>query len=85
LRRIADELEARRIADAWTVARYYDRHHLAPEAARLSYERFLTQYPDSPHTARAQERMKWFAERAARGRPDPTPEAPDAPVEVEEG
>jgi tetratricopeptide (TPR) repeat protein len=84
LRRIADELEARRIAAAWAVARHYDRHHLAPEAARLSYERFLTQFPDTPHTARAQERMRWFAERAARARPDPVLEAPDAPIDVEE-
>ncbi|MBP7275616.1 MAG: outer membrane protein assembly factor BamD [Kiritimatiellae bacterium] len=61
---------------AWRVAHHYDRHHRSSEAARLGYERFLTQYPNSKYTRRAQERLLYYERRA-------TPAAPNPPEELD--
>ena len=44
--------------DAWTRARFYDTKQRTRHAAVASYERFLTEHPDSPHADEARARIE---------------------------
>lgn len=58
VRRMRDELYERRAALAFAQAEYYDRITKKPEAARLTYENFLRQFPSSRLVPKAQERIR---------------------------
>ena len=52
-----DALFRRRAETAFEAARYYDRQKRSPDVVRTAYERFLSQFPNSPWTAAAQRRI----------------------------
>ena len=52
-----DALFHRRAEAAYEAAHYYDRQKRSPDVVRTAYERFLTQFPNSPWTSAAQRRI----------------------------
>lgn len=56
-RPLMDALYRRRADQAFTKALYYDRHGKNPEAARLSYEVYVAQFPGAPRIEEARRRI----------------------------
>ena len=52
------ELSAYLSKDAWERAKFYDSRQRTRHAAVASYERFLSEYPDSPHAEDARARIR---------------------------
>ena len=74
IQQLRDRAAEQRENDAWTVAHFYDRHHTSPEAARLSYERFLTRFPHSPRAGDAQKYLRhWTSEPPPADKTEETP------------
>ena len=44
--------------DAWTRAKFYDSRQRTRHAAVASYEKFLSEYPDSSHADEARARIE---------------------------
>lgn len=61
----AEELSARQTRMAFERAEFYDRVRRDPEAAVLAYGDFLKQFPNTPESARARERMEALRPAAA--------------------
>ena len=74
LREWASELKGFRGEDAYKKASFYDNGRRTRHAARTSWEKFLAEYPDSPHAEAVRVRIAELA--------DPAPAA--APVKSEE-
>ena len=64
------ELKNHLAEDAYRAARFYDTKQRTRHAARTSWERYLSEYPDSPHAEEVRARIAELA--------DPVPAAPAA-------
>lgn len=63
-----EELKNYMAEDAYKTARFYDTKQRTRHAARTSWERYLAEYPDSPHAEEVRARIAELA--------DPVPAAP---------
>ncbi len=60
-----DELRAYLAEDAYRSAKFYDSRQRTRHAARTSWERYLNEYPDSPHAEAVRARIAELADPAA--------------------
>jgi TolA-binding protein len=58
MRKWLSELSAYLSKDAWERAKFYDSRQRTRHAAVASYERFISEYPDSPHAQEARARIR---------------------------
>ena len=58
----AEELKRYMEEDAYRSAKFYDSKQRTRHAARTSWERFLAEYPDSPHAETVRARIAELAE-----------------------
>ncbi|HMO49754.1 MAG TPA: outer membrane protein assembly factor BamD [Kiritimatiellia bacterium] len=73
---IRDRLLKRKAQATYEIARYYDRIAKRPQAAKVSYQQFLEQFPQSPWSDSARERVAALATTSS-----PDKELPDEQAE----
>jgi outer membrane protein assembly factor BamD (BamD/ComL family) len=67
MRKWLKELSDYLAEDAWTRAKFYDSRQRTRRAAIASYEKFLAEYPDSPHADDARARVTELKESVKKG------------------